>query len=134
MISIRMIKLCGDSIFKLLEVIFKSCLNQGVFPAEWKKANVVPVPKRMDHKYMKNYKVVYLLPVISKTFERLIYSTMFKNFSDNSLISSNQSGSKPDGSCTDQLVTKTHNIFKGFDDGLKVRGVFLDISKAFCKL
>ena len=134
MISIRMIKLCGNSIFKLLEVIFKSCLNQGVFPAEWKKANVVPVPKRMDHKYMKNYKVVYLLPVISKTFERLIYSTMFKNFLDNSLISSNQSGSKPDGSCTDQLVIKTHDIFKGFDDGLKVRGVFLDISTAFCKL
>ena len=134
MISIRMIKLCGNSIFKLLEVIFKSCLNQGVFPAEWKKANVVPVPKRMDHKYMKNYKVVYLLPVISKTFERLIYSTMLKNFLDNSLISSNQSGSKPDGSCTDQLVIKTHDIFKGFDDGLKVRGVFLDISTAFCKL
>ena len=34
-ISIRMIKLCGDSICKSLEMAFKSCLNQGVSPAEW---------------------------------------------------------------------------------------------------
>ena len=34
MISIRLIKLCGDSICKPLEMIFKSSLNQGIFPAE----------------------------------------------------------------------------------------------------
>ena len=38
-----MIELCRDSIYKPLEMIFKSCLNQGIFPAESKKANVVPV-------------------------------------------------------------------------------------------
>ena len=32
---IKMIKLCGDSICKPLEMAFKSCLNQGVSPAEW---------------------------------------------------------------------------------------------------
>ena len=37
MISILMIKLSGDSIYKPLEMIFKSCLKQGIFPAEWKK-------------------------------------------------------------------------------------------------
>ena len=36
MISICMIKLCSDSIYKRLEMIFKSCLNQGIFAAEWK--------------------------------------------------------------------------------------------------
>ena len=46
MISIHMVKLCGDSIYKPLEMISKSCLNQGIFPAEWKKANVVPVYKK----------------------------------------------------------------------------------------
>ena len=46
MISICMIKLCGDSIYKRLAMIFKSCLNQGIFAAEWKKANVMPVRKK----------------------------------------------------------------------------------------
>ena len=40
MISIRMIKLCGISICKPLEIIFQNCLRSGKFPSEWKKANV----------------------------------------------------------------------------------------------
>ena len=34
MISIRMLKLCGDSICKPLELIFKTCLRNGRFPLE----------------------------------------------------------------------------------------------------
>ena len=34
MISIRMLKLCGDSIWKPLETIFKNCLKEGIFPNE----------------------------------------------------------------------------------------------------
>ena len=44
-ISIRMIKVCGNSICKPLEMIFKSCIIEGEFPSEWKKADVVPVHK-----------------------------------------------------------------------------------------
>ena len=42
----RMLKLCGDSIWKPLEIIFKNCLKEGVFPNEWKKANVVPIHEK----------------------------------------------------------------------------------------
>ena len=42
-ISIRMLKICESSICKPLEIILKSCLESGIFPLEWKKANVVPV-------------------------------------------------------------------------------------------
>ena len=38
MISIRMLKLCGKSICKPLDLIFQSCVKQGKFPTEWKKA------------------------------------------------------------------------------------------------
>ena len=49
MISIRMLKICGDSILKPLELIFKSCLENGKFPIEWKKANVVLVHKKITN-------------------------------------------------------------------------------------
>ena len=45
-LSIRMIKLCGNSICKLLSIIFKDYLNEGKFPHESKKDNVVPVHKK----------------------------------------------------------------------------------------
>ena len=50
MISIRMLKICGDSILKPLELIFKSCIESGKFPIEWKKANVVPVHKKTPNR------------------------------------------------------------------------------------
>ena len=46
MISIHTLKLCGDFIWKPLEIIFKNCLKEDVFPDEWKKANVVPIRKK----------------------------------------------------------------------------------------
>ena len=45
MISVCMLKLCYKSICKPLSIIFKSCLTQGIFPSEWKKANV-PIHKK----------------------------------------------------------------------------------------
>ena len=40
-ISIRMLQLCGNSIFKPLELIFKEAMESGSFPSELKKGNVV---------------------------------------------------------------------------------------------
>ena len=45
MISIRMLKMYGDSILKPSELIFKSCLENGKLSIVWKKANV-PVHKK----------------------------------------------------------------------------------------
>ena len=47
-ISIQMLKICGVSIWKPLEIVFRSCLNHGKSPEEWKKANVVLVLKKGD--------------------------------------------------------------------------------------
>ena len=55
-------------------------------------------------------------------------------FIKNELISPNQSGLKPDDSCINQLLAITHEIYKSFDGGFEVGGVFLDISKAFHKV
>ena len=59
---------------------------------------------------------------------------MFEFFSENELISHNQSGFRPGGSCINQLLCITHDIYQSPDDGLETRGVFLDISKAFDKV
>ena len=60
MISIRILKLCGKSICKPLDLIFQSCIKQGKFPTAWKKANVVPVHKKVNKEILKNYRPVSL--------------------------------------------------------------------------
>ena len=59
---------------------------------------------------------------------------MFAFFSENEIISHNQSGFKPGDSCINQLLRITHGIHQSLDDGLETREVFLDISKAFDKV
>ena len=59
---------------------------------------------------------------------------MFIYFSANKLISKNQSGFRPGNSCINQLLSITQKIFTFFDNGLKVRSVFLGISKGFDKV
>ena len=77
MISIRMLKLCGEAICRPLNIIFKTCLNTGKFPSEWKKGNVVPIYKKDDKQNVNNYCPVSLLPICGKMFERLIYNIMY---------------------------------------------------------
>ena len=47
------------------------------------------------------------------------------------MISPNQSGFRPSDPCVNQLIAITYEIYKSSDDGLEVRGVFLNTSKAF---
>ena len=49
-ISIRMLKLCDKSICKPLDLIFRFCIKHGEFPTESRKANVVPVLKKVTSK------------------------------------------------------------------------------------
>ena len=133
-ISIRMLKICGNTICKPLELIFKQALTTGVFPSEWKKGNIVPCYKKGDKQNIKNYRPVSLLPICGKFFERLIFNEMFSFFLANNLLAPNQSGFKPGDSCINQLLSITHEIYSSFDDGFEVRSVFLDISKAFDKV
>ena len=134
MLSIRMLKISDDSLCGPLALIFQWCFKNGKFPSEWKKANVIPTYKKNDKQLVKNYRPISLLPICGKIFERLIYNKLFHFFQENNLISPNQSGFKPGDSCTNQLLAITHEIYKSFDDGYEVRGVFLDISKAFDKV
>ena len=126
-VGIRMLQLCGNSICKPLELIFKQAMESGFFPSEWKKRNVVPFHKKDDKQCFKK-----LSPC--KIFENLIFNEMFKFFIENELISPNQLGFKPGESCINQLLAITHEIYKSFDEGFEVRGVFLDLSKAFDKV
>ena len=125
MLSIRMLKICGDSLSLslslslsiylslslcgLLGLIFQFCFENGKFPSEWKKANVFPTYKKNNKELVKNYRPVSLFPICGK-----IFAARFHYFQENNLILPNQSGFKPGDSCANQLVAITHEIYKSF--------------------
>ena len=135
-ISIKMIKLCSQSLTLPLKNIFKHSLKKGKFPEIWKKANVVPVHKREGKMLVKNYRAISLLPTFGKMFERVIYNSFFNYFQSNRFFTPSQSGFLPGDSCIAQLLSIIHEIQTAFDKNptVDVRGVFLDLSKAFDKV
>ena len=59
---------------------------------------------------------------------------MLNFFLENDLISPKQSGFRSGDSCINQLLSINHEILSAFDIGYEVRGLFLDVSKAFDKV
>ena len=99
MISICMLKLCGEAICRPLFIIFKTCLNTGKFSSEYEKDNVVPIHKKDDKQNITNYRPVSLLPICGKIFERLIYNVINDFLTENDLLSPNQPGFRSGDSC-----------------------------------
>ena len=135
-ISVRMIKLCGETILDPFMIILQNCLNKGFFPDMWKKANVNPIFKKNEKFLVKNYRPISLLPIFGKIFEKIIFDTLYNYFIENNLITEKQSGFMKGDSTIYQLLSITQMIRKSFDcvTPLEVRGIFLDISKAFDKV
>ena len=65
-----MLKICGDTICKPLDLIFKQALTTGVFPSEWKKGNIVPSYEKDEKEETKPQK---LSPSFSTSYLRKIF-------------------------------------------------------------
>ena len=85
---------------------------------------------------VKNYRLISLLPIFGKMFERIIYNSLFNYFLNNRLFSPSQSGFLREFSCIARLLSIINEIQTAFDENptVDVRGVFLDITKAFDKI
>ena len=88
-----------------LKIIFKVALNDGVFPDDWKKGNIVPAHKKDIKTMLTNYHSIGFLPILAKIFEITIFMSIFEYFIENKLFKVFQSGFLPDGSCTSQLLS-----------------------------
>ena len=121
-----MIHLCGTAISKSLYLLFKNSFNNGIFPTDWKRANVIPIHKKNDKQIVSNYRPISLLPICSKIFERIIFNNLYNFLDENKLLNPNQSGFKSSDSCVHQLIKITHDIYKAFDSNpsLETRVVF----------
>ena len=77
-----------------------------------------------------------LLPVASKIFEKAMYHNLLNYIEGENLLNINQSGFCANDSCINQLISVTREIYCAFNcnPSIEVRGIFLDLSKAFDKL
>ena len=129
-----MLQLCADEVSLPLSLIFKNCVDSGIFPDSWKKANVQPIYKKVNRQIKSNYKPISLLSICGKFLEKIVFDQVYQYLITNNLLSKFQSGFRPRDSCIFQLISITSSIYEAFENFDETRALFLDISKAFDKV
>ena len=65
---------------------FNNSIFDATFPSELKNADVIPVFKKKDRNNVENYRLISILPNLSKIYERCLYDQMYKYFNHIKLI------------------------------------------------
>ena len=116
-----------------LSALFNTSLRDGVIPALWKTAHVIPLPKKKKkppRSIEKDIRPISLTPIVSKIFESIVMKWVDHILEDK--IDDKQFGGGIGTSTTDALVEMIHHWCEATDRyGTYVRIVLLDFAKAF---
>ena len=124
------IKNCSDIFAPLLTSLINLSFSQGTFPSCLKIARVIPISKGSDKTDMNNYRPISLLSVVSKVFERIMYSRIISFLEKFHLLNDSQFGFRSKRSFVDAIA---HIVEKVREDHHKTfyTCIFLDLKKAF---
>ena len=76
-ISAHMVILCDDTIVIPLKLTYEQILTTGIFPDNWKSANLNPIHKKGDKQFINNYRSISLLPICGKIFEKIVFNQLY---------------------------------------------------------
>ena len=123
------LKTCANSLAQPLSILFKLIYNTGILPAEWKRANVVPVFKKGVKENIENYRPISLTCITSKVMERIMYDELFSRTQH--FIDSRQNGFLKNNSCAMNLTTLIESLSTNLLQNLPTDIIYFDFAKAF---
>jgi hypothetical protein len=118
-----------------LTMLFNSVLRMEYFPAQWKVAQIVVLPKPgKPANQVTSYRPISLLPIVSKVFEKLFLKRLEPLINSNNLIPNHQFGFRRQHSTIEQVHRIVNVITQVFESKKFCSSVFLDVSQAFDKV
>ena len=127
----KVLKIDGDTLAPSLTAIFNQSLSTRIFPHYWKMARVFPVFKNSSKLDLNNYRPISVIPLIAKTFEKLVYDQLCHYLNTNNLLSNCQSEFWSLHGTLTALLEATNNWCVNTDKGFLNGVIFLDLKKAF---
>ena len=113
------------------ELIFNKSIQEGVFPEEMKKADVIPLFKSKEKFLVNNYRPISLLVTISKLLEKIVYTRTYSFLCDTDQLYQSQYGFRSGFSCENAICELVGRIAKHKEQKESTIGVFIDLSNAF---
>ena len=75
-INPRLLKECNSSLSKPLLIFYQKSVDTGIFPTNFKTANITPIFKKGCHSSPGNYRPVSITSVVCKILESVIRDEM----------------------------------------------------------
>lgn len=133
-LNCRILKLCLQNCRLEFTQLLNSCVTQGIFPAKWKEAVVVPIPMGGKAMTLSNIRPISLLPTPGKILERFMHHRIYLYLMENNLFSSKQTGLRKHFGIHDATIDLVNFIHLGFNKRNHVLCIFVDMAKAFNSL
>lgn len=127
----RLLKEISDIIAEPIATLFNNCISEGVFPDAFKLAKVLPLHKGGDNAVLDNYRPISIVPIIGKTFEKILKVRLTNYFENNGLLSDGQYGFRTGRSTIQALRCVVDSVVEGIESGCSAAVTLCDLSRAF---
>ena len=131
LLSSRLLKDSFQAISEKLTYLYNFSIKTNIFPAQWKQALVIPIPKAGDLTKKENYRPISLLPLPGKILEKLVHTQLTSFLEDNAVLSDNQFGFRKQRSTAHAISTLLNQIYTNINRSVITAAVYIDFSKAF---
>ena len=129
LISSYILKL-GMPILACHSQIFNLSMSQGIFPDCWKMARAASVHRSGPTDDQSNYRLISVLPVVARLFDKLVFDQMYSFLNDNKPLYSQQSGFRSMHSVLSCLLKCKNDWYLDIDKGSFTSVTFIDLKKA----
>jgi len=130
-VPVYIFKQIVDLISPVISFLFNGSISVGIFPDCLKVARVVPIHKSGDKCVPSNYRPISVLPLLSKIFEKIMFSKIMFFLKANKLLHNHQFGFRENSSTSDAVSQFLDFVFESVSGKSSVLAIFLDFSKAF---
>ena len=131
MFSNKIIKAIKNEISKPLTLIINQMLESAIFPDGLKLAKIIPLYQKGNINSITNYRLISLLPTLSKVFERVICNQLYMYLDHNNLLSEQQYGFRGNHSAELAAIKLADYIVHEIDRKLTHVNIYIDRSKTF---
>ena len=133
-ISGRILKELKDQTAPILTLIFKTSLETGITPTDWKHANVAPVFKKGGKYKPENYRPISLTCISCKLMEHIITKHIINHLEKNNILYDFQHGFRQSRSCETQLISFIQELAANNNNNTQIYLIIMDFAKAFDKV
>ena len=122
----RILKECSEEMAPKLQQLFRSSIDKGEVPQQWREAHIVPIHKGGSKATTGNFRPVALTSAICKVLEKILCAAILSFLTRNGLITPQQHGFVRGRSCQTNIMLCLEKWTKILDEGKSLDVAYFD--------